>query len=98
MRLNLRQIREIVIAPSALRMMERFAPSEKERLAVRSAITLLGLEDTASSGQYLPPSGVSMGYRVMFMEPPTFRIDAGRFGVLYEFDKKTVWVGSIAVY
>jgi len=79
-------------------MMERSAPNEKERLAIRSAITLLGLEDAAVAGQDLPTSGISMGYRVMFMEPPTFRIDVGRFGVLYEFDKKTVWVGSIAVY
>jgi hypothetical protein len=90
---KLRQIREIIIAPNALRMMERFAPNEKERLAIRSAITLLGLENAN-----LPPSGVGMGYRVMFMEPPAFRIDVGRFGVLYEFDKRTVWVGSIAAY
>ena len=78
--------------------MESFKPKLYERAALRSAIAALGRGGSAVVAPKIPSSGPLMGYRVKFMEPPTFRIDVGRFGVLYRFDASTIRVGSIAVY
>jgi len=93
------KIREVTIAPHALTIMESFTPTEQEKAAIRNVIEQLGRED-------IPPkpsptkqrSGPWQGYRIAFLEPPTYRIDVGRFNVQYRFDDTHVDVGYIGVY
>jgi len=94
-----RKIREVTIAPRALTIMESFSPTEKEKAVIRNVIEELGREDIppkpSPTGQR---SGPWRGYRIAFLEPPTYRIDVGRFNIQYRFDDYHVYVGYIGVY
>lgn len=83
--------REIVIAPEALRIMRSFNPSEEEKQAILNRLTTLA--NPASQ----PPSTPS-GYKIAFFEPPTCRIDVGRFRIHYRIDDTKIDVGYIGVY
>lgn len=91
--------REVILAPRALRTMEEFSPTEEEREAIRQVLTALGGRGARRSllpGQ--PQSGPGLGYRIAFLEPPTYRVDAGRFSIQYRFDDEHIYVGFIGVY
>ena len=77
--------REVILAPKALERMEAAHPSEQERDAIRNVLTDLGAD-------------LSHSYRIAFMNPPTYRIDAGRFRIHFRYDERQVQVGFIGVY
>ncbi len=77
--------REIIIAPKALEMMEAARPSDAEREALLQVLRELATD-------------VSRGYRILFVHPPTYRLDVGRFRIHFRFDEKQVQVEFIGVY
>ncbi len=77
--------REIIIAPKALEMMEAAAPSDAERGAILQVLRELATD-------------ISPAYRILFVYPPTFRLDVGRFRIHFRFDEKQVQVEFIGVY
>jgi mRNA-degrading endonuclease RelE of RelBE toxin-antitoxin system len=77
--------REIIIAPKALEMMERSHPSGAEREALLQVLRELATD-------------VSRGYRILFVQPPTYRLDVGRFRIHFRLDDTHVRVGFIGVY
>ena len=77
--------REIIIAPKALEMMEAARPSDAEREALLQVLRELATD-------------VSRAYRILFVYPPTYRIDVGRFRIHFRFDDKQVQVEFIGVY
>jgi len=77
--------REIVIAPKALEMMERAHPSGAEREALLQVLRELATD-------------VSRGYRILFIQPPTYRLDVGRFRIHFRFDDKHLQIEFIGVY
>ncbi len=87
------EIREVVIAPSALtNMRTHFQPNEAEIKAIVAVLTALKSESKEES---LPSN---LGYRIPFMVPPTFRVDVGRFRIHYTFADKAIQVGYLGVY
>jgi mRNA-degrading endonuclease RelE of RelBE toxin-antitoxin system len=77
--------REIIIAPRAFATMEAARPSEAERQALVQVLRELGTD-------------LSRAYRVPFENPPSYRIDVGRFRIHFRLDDKHVRVGFIGVY
>ena len=41
---------------------------------------------------------ISRGYRIAFVNPPTYRIDMGRFRIHFRFDDRKLEVAFIGVY
>jgi len=79
------QRREVILAPKALEMLEAAHPSDQERDAIRHVLSDLG-------------KSLVHSYRIAFMEPPTYRIDVGRFRIHFRYDEHCVQVGFIGVY
>ena len=77
--------REIIIDPEALEMMLAARPSEAEREALLQVLRELATD-------------VSRAYRILFVYPPTYRIDVGRFRIHFRLDDTHVRVGFIGVY
>jgi mRNA-degrading endonuclease RelE of RelBE toxin-antitoxin system len=77
--------REIIIAPRALATMEAARPSEAEREALLGVLRELATD-------------TSRAYRILFLTPPTYRIDVGRFRIHFRLDDTHVRVGFIGVY
>lgn len=77
--------REVVVAPVAFQRMVEAYPSDEERAAIRNLLTDLATKPLT-------------GYKIAFLEPPTYRIDAGRFRIHYRFDSHEVQIGFIGVY
>lgn len=77
--------KEIIIDPNALKMMAAARPSEAEREALRQVLAELSTD-------------LSRAYRIFFVDPPTYRIDVGRFRIHFRYDEKTVQIGFIGVY
>lgn len=77
--------RELVIDPEALEMMQAARPSEAEREALLQVLRELATD-------------VSRAYRILFVYPPTYRIDVGRFRIHFRLDDTHVRVGFIGVY
>jgi len=77
--------KEIIIAPRALEMMEAARPSEAEREALREVLAELSTD-------------LSRSYRIPFLNPPSYRIDVGRFRIHFRLDGTHVRVGFIRVY
>ena len=77
--------REVIIDPEALEMMQASRPSDAEREALLQVLHELATD-------------VSRAYRILFLQPPTYRIDVGRFRIHFRFDEKQVQVEFIGVY
>jgi mRNA-degrading endonuclease RelE of RelBE toxin-antitoxin system len=77
--------REVVIDPEALEIMQAARPSDAEREALVQVLHELATD-------------VSRAYRILFVYPPSYRIDVGRFRIHFRFDDKQVRVGFIGVY
>jgi hypothetical protein len=77
--------REVVIDPEALETMQAANPSEAEREALLGVLRELATD-------------TSRAYRIVFLTPPTYRIDVGRFRIHFRYDEKQVQVGFIGVY
>ncbi|MGO9517992.1 MAG: hypothetical protein ACLPND_13180 [Candidatus Korobacteraceae bacterium] len=77
--------KEIIIAPKALEMMEAAHPTGAEREALLQVVRELATD-------------VSRAYRILFVYPPTYRIDVGRFRIHFRLDDTHVRVGFIGVY
>ena len=77
--------REIIIAPRALEVMQATHPSEAEREAILQVLRELATD-------------VSRAYRILFVYPPTYRIDVGRFRIHFRFDDKRMRTEFIGVY
>jgi hypothetical protein len=77
--------REVILAPKALEMMEAAHPSAEEREAIRNVLTDLG-------------ASLAHSFQIAFMNPPTYRIDAGRFRIHFRYNQREVQVGFIGVY
>jgi hypothetical protein len=77
--------REVINDPKALEMMQASRPSDAEREALLQVLQELATD-------------VSRGYRILFLQPPTYRIDVGRFRIHFRFDDKQVQVEFIGVY
>jgi hypothetical protein len=77
--------REIIIAPKAWEMMEAARPSEAERAALREVLVELRTD-------------LSRAYRIPFLQPPTYRLDVGRFRIHFRLDDARVRVEFIGVY
>jgi hypothetical protein len=74
-------------------------PSVAEKLAIFAVLTALKSEDlrVITASEFAPPGSI-MGFRIPFMEPPTFRIEVGRFRIHYGFDDEFIQVAYIGVY
>ncbi|HUI82619.1 MAG TPA: hypothetical protein VL240_00250 [Candidatus Binatia bacterium] len=77
--------REIIIAPRALEMMEAAHPSDAEREALLHVLRELATD-------------VSRAYRILFVYPPTWRIDVGRLRIHFRLTEQQVQVEFIGVY
>jgi mRNA-degrading endonuclease RelE of RelBE toxin-antitoxin system len=77
--------REVSIAPKALEEMEAAHPSDAEREALLQILTELSTDP-------------SRAYRVLFVNPPMYRIDAGRFRIHFRLTEKQVQVEFIGIY
>jgi len=77
--------REVVIDPVALESMQAARASDAEREALIHVLRELAID-------------VSRAYRMLFVHPPTYRIDVGRFRIHFRFDDKQVRVEFIGVY
>ena len=77
--------REVIIAPKALQQMESAHPSDAERDALRQVLSELSTDP-------------SRAYRVLFVNPPMYRIDAGRFHIHFRLTEKQVQVEFMGVY
>jgi len=77
--------REVVIDPGALEMMQAARPSDKEREALIHVLHELATD-------------VPRAYRILFLHPPAYRIDVGRFRIHFRFDDKQAQVEFIGVY
>ena len=77
--------REVIIDPGALEMMQALRPSDAEREALLQVLHELATD-------------VSRAYRILFLQPPTYRIDVGRFRIHFRFDEKQVQVEFIGIY
>ncbi len=66
-------------------------PSEEEKQAILNRLT------TFANPSSQPP-GTPSGYKIAFFEPPTCRIDVGRFRIHYRVDGTKIDVGYIGVY
>ena len=77
--------REIIIAPRALEMMEAAHPSGAEREALLRVLRELATD-------------VSRGYRILFVHPPTYRLDVGRFRIHFRVTEQQVQVEFIGIY
>jgi hypothetical protein len=73
-------------------------PSPEENEAIKNVLSAL-----AGKASYYVPArpdaqqGPMLGYRIAFLEPPTYLIEAGRFKIRYRFDDKNIDVGYIGV-
>jgi hypothetical protein len=65
--------------------MEAARPSEAEREALLGVLRELATD-------------TSRAYRILFLTPPTYRIDVGRFRIHFRLDDTHVRVGFIGVY
>jgi len=77
--------REVVIDPEALEMMQATRPNDAEREALLQVLRELATD-------------VTRAYRILFVYPPTYRIDVGRFRIHFRLDDTHVRVGFIGVY
>jgi len=77
--------REVILAPKAMETMHAAHPSDEELVAIRNV-----LSDLAKS--------LVHSFRISFMQPPTYRIDVGRFRIHFRYDENTVQIGFIGVY
>jgi mRNA-degrading endonuclease RelE of RelBE toxin-antitoxin system len=77
--------REVVIDPVALEMMSTARPTDAESEALVTVLRELATD-------------VSRGYRILFLHPPTYRLDVGRFRIHFTWDEKQVQVEFIGVY
>jgi hypothetical protein len=77
--------REVIIAPNAMEMMEAARPSDAEREALLQILIELSTD---------PPRA----YRILFVNPPMYRIDAGRFRIHFRLTEKQVQVEFIGIY
>jgi mRNA-degrading endonuclease RelE of RelBE toxin-antitoxin system len=77
--------REIILAPKALEQMEAAHPSDVEREALRQILSELSTDP-------------SRAYRVLFVNPPMYRIDAGRFRIHFRLTEQQVQVEFIGIY
>jgi mRNA-degrading endonuclease RelE of RelBE toxin-antitoxin system len=77
--------REIIIAPRAFATMEAARPSEAEREALREVLAELSTD-------------LARAYRIPFENPPSYRIDVGRFRIHFRLDDTHLRVGFIGVY
>ena len=77
--------RQVIIDPGALEMMQASRPSDAEREALLQVLHELATD-------------VSRAYRILFLQPPTYRIDVGRFRIHFRLDENHVRVGFIGVY
>jgi len=75
----------VLIAPKALEGMEAADPTDTERDAIRNVLAELSTD-------------ISRGYRIAFVNPPTYRIDVGRFRIHFRFDDRKLEVAFIGVY
>ena len=66
-------------------MMQAARPSDAEREALLQVVRELATD-------------VSRAYRILFVYPPTCRIDVGRFRIHFRLDATHVRVGFIGVY
>jgi hypothetical protein len=77
--------REVIIAPKAMEMMEAARPSDAEREALLQILIELSTDP-------------SRAYRILFVNPPMYRIDAGRFRIHFRLTEKQVQVEFIGIY
>jgi len=77
--------REVIIDPEALEIMQAARPSDAEREALREVLAELSTD-------------LARAYRIPFLQPPTYRLDVGRFRIHFRYDEKQVQVGFIGVY
>ena len=77
--------KEIIIAPRALATMEAAHPSGAEREAVLQVLRELATD-------------VSRAYRILFIQPPTYRMDVGRFRIHFRVTEQQVQVEFIGIY
>jgi hypothetical protein len=90
--------REVRIAPSAMQSLLSCHPSPEENSAIKNVLSAL-----AGKASYYVPSrpgarqGPLLGYKIAFLVPPTYLIEAGRFKIRYRFDDKNIDVGYIGV-
>jgi hypothetical protein len=90
--------REVRIAPSALQILASCHPSAEENAAIKNVLSAL-----AGKATYYVPSnpnaqqGPLLGYKIAFLTPATYLIEAGRFKIRYRFDDKNIDVGYIGV-
>ena len=77
--------REVIIDPEALEMMQASRPSDAEREALLQVLHELATD-------------VSRAYRILFLQPPTYRIDVGRFRIHFRVTEQQVQVGFIGIY
>ena len=66
-------------------MMQASRPSDAEREALLQVLHELATD-------------VSRAYRILFLQPPTYRIDVGRFRIHFRVTEQQVQVGFIGIY
>lgn len=76
--------REITVAPIAMERMRLAEPSDLERHNIREALVKIRTAPTS-------------GYEIAFLKPTTYRLDVGRFMIIYRFNDRKVDVGYIGL-